>query len=299
MLNIALIFIYLIFGYILQKTRFGTQPTANYLNKFVIYISLPAMILLQIPNISISLDSVIPVGIAWSVMTLTAIIVFIVAKIFHFSKEITGALLLVTPLGNTSFLGIPLIQTYLSPSALPYVIIYDQLGTFLALAVYGTIIISLYSNTSELNLKMILYKVLTFPPFVFLMIAFMIPDTSYIDGFKDIFEILAFTITPFALIAVGLQLNLLLPKQEIKYISFSLFIKLIISPLLAYLICFYFGWNTLSSTVSIMEAGMAPMITAGAMASLAGLAPRLTSAILGFGIVISFVTIYILSFILL
>lgn len=294
MLNITLIFIYLVFGYILQKTRFGTQTTANYLNKFVIYISLPAMILLQIPNISISLDSIIPVSIAWSVMAITALIVFVVAKIFHFSKEITGALLLVTPLGNTSFLGIPLIQTYFSSSALPYVIIYDQLGTFLALAIYGTIILSLYSNTSALNLKIILYKVLTFPPFVFLMIAFMIPDISYIDGFKAILEILAFTITPFALVAVGLQLKLLLQKEEIKYISFSLFVKLMISPLLAYLICLYFGWNSLSSTVSIMEAGMAPMITAGAMASLAGLVPRIVSAILGFGIVVSFVTTYLL-----
>ena len=46
--------------------------------------------------------------------------------------------------------------------------------------------------------------------------------------------------------------------------------------------------------VSIMEAAMAPMITAGAIASMAGLAPRLSSAIVGSGILISFVTTGIL-----
>ena len=35
---------------------------------------------------------------------------------------------------------------------------------------------------------------------------------------------------------------------------------------------------------------MAPMITAGAIASMAGLAPRLSSAIVGYGILISFLT---------
>ncbi len=35
---------------------------------------------------------------------------------------------------------------------------------------------------------------------------------------------------------------------------------------------------------------MGPMITAGAVASLAGLSPRLTSAIVGYGIVFAFLT---------
>ncbi|MFC2073234.1 hypothetical protein ACFLRS_00090 [Campylobacterota bacterium] len=48
------------------------------------------------------------------------------------------------------------------------------------------------------------------------------------------------------------------------------------------------GWENLATSVSIMEAGMAPMITAGAMASLSGLSPRLSSAIVGYSILISF-----------
>ena len=47
--------------------------------------------------------------------------------------------------------------------------------------------------------------------------------------------------------------------------------------------CKIFGWNNLAGTViSILEAAMALMITAGAIAAVLGLAPRLSSAIVGY-----------------
>lgn len=294
MSNFILIFLYLFLGYIFSKTPFFNQKIPNLLNKTVIYISLPAMILLQIPKLTISQESAIPVIIAWSLLFISAILVLLMSRYFHFSKEVTGALLLVTPLGNTSFLGIPIIQAYYGNEALPYVIIYDQLGTFLALATYGTFIVSYYSSSTKVNIKLILQKLFTFPPFVFLLLAFMLVDIQYSSFVQNILILLSDTIVPFAVTAVGMQLVLRLPKEDLKPLSISLLIKLILSPIIAILICKLLGWNNEISTISIMEAGMAPMITAGAMASLAGLAPRLNSAILGYGIIISFVTTYIL-----
>jgi predicted permease len=53
-----------------------------------------------------------------------------------------------------------------------------------------------------------------------------------------------------------------------------------------------FGFKGLGLDVSIVESAMPSMITAGAMASMAGLAPRLTNAIVGYGIVISLFSTY-------
>lgn len=294
MTNFILIFIYLTLGYIFSKTKYANPNIPNYLNKFVIYISLPAMILLQIPKLSISMDNMIPVIIAWSVMPITAILVMIASKFFNFSKEVLGALLLVTVFGNTSFLGIPVIKAYYGEDMLPYVIVYDQLGTFLLLAIYGTFIVSYYSSATKLNVAMILKKLFTFPPFIFLLIAFALQDIKYNPSIEYILGLFSATIVPLALTAVGLQLQLKLPREYIKPFSVSLSIKLIIAPILAYFICLAMGWSGEIAKVSIMEAGMGPMITAGAMASMAGLAPRLSSAILGYGIVIAFATTYII-----
>ena len=74
----------------------------------------------------------------------------------------------------------------------------------------------------------------------------------------------------------------------------ALVVKLIMAPIIAILICKLFNWNNQAAIVSIMEAGMASMITAGVIASMTGLAPRLSTAIVGYGIIISFFTTAVL-----
>ena len=286
--NFILIILAISIGYIFNRLRIFPEEAAAILNKFVIFISLPAMILLQIPKLTLSMDILIPVIIAWVVMTLTAILTLFISNKLHFSKEVTGALMLVAVLTNSSFLGIPIINAYLGDEALPFILVYDQIGTFLALATYGIFVAAYYSNKSEMNMQIMAVKILTFPPFVSLIIALFFIGTPFPDTISKVLVTLANTIVPIALVAVGLQLQLKLPGHEIQPFAIALFIKLIIAPLIALAIVAMAGWTNLAASVSVMEAGMAPMVTAGAMASLSGLAPRLSSAIVGYGILFSF-----------
>lgn len=297
--NFALILLAVIAGYILKHLKLLPKDAPIVLNQFVIYISLPAMILLQIPKLEFSLEMMIPVIISWLVMIITAIITLGLCKLLNFSKEITGSLLLVSILTNSSFMGIPILNAYIGEEALAYVLVYDQLGTFIALATYGTFIASYYASKSNLTLKIIGFKVITFPPFIALILSLFLMGVEYNFVISSVLGSFASTIVPVALVAVGLQLQLKLPSHELKPFSISLGIKLILAPFIAYLISLIFGWNNLPSTVSIFEAGMAPMITAGAIASMAGLAPRLSSAIVGYGILISFITTFVISKLLL
>lgn len=294
MLHFILIVVYIFIGYFLQKSKLPVSNLAGKLNKFVIFISLPAMILITIPSIEFSSETLIPVVIAWGVIFFSAILVLIVSRILEFSKEVTGALMLVTVLTNSSFVGIPLVGGYFGDEALPYILIYDQFGTFLALATYGTFIGAYYTSESKISFKIIALKVVTFPPFLFLIISIFLSSTFISGPIESILEILALTIVPFALIAVGLQLQFKLPKEDIKPFSVSLVIKLIIAPIIAIVIAKLLGWDGFIVNISILEAAMAPMITAAAMASMLGLAPRLSNAIVGYGIPISFVTSYII-----
>lgn len=292
--NFILIVLAIAIGYGLKRLNIFSEDAAAVLNKFVIFISLPAMILLQIPKLAFSMDVMIPVIIAWIVIILTAILTLIIAKMLHFSKEVTGALMLVAVLTNSSFLGIPIINAYLGDEALPFILVYDQLGTFLALATYGIFVAAYYSNKSEINIRIMVVKILTFPPFISLIIALFLIGMPFSQEITNVLAILANTIVPIALVAVGLQLQLKLPRHEIKPFSMALLIKLVIAPMIALAIVKIVGWSNLAASVSVMEAGMAPMITAGAMASLSGLAPRLSSAIVGYGILVSFFTTAIL-----
>ncbi|QOG11723.1 AEC family transporter [Arcobacter sp. FWKO B] len=286
----------LVLGYIASKGKIFDEKAPLILNQFIIYIALPALILLKIPTISFSYDILVPVVVSWSSMIGSAIIILLLSKLLNFTKEVTGSLLLVGVLGNTSFLGIPLVTSYFGQDALAYIIIYDQLGTFLALATYGTLIVSLYSNKSSFKIKDILKKLITFPPFVALVIAFIIKDFSYPNALSKSFEMLSYTIVPLALFSVGLQLQFKLQSDVIKPFSVALVTKLIFAPIIAYAVCYILGYDGFIANVSIMESAMGPMITAGVVATAAGLAPRLSSAIVGYGILFSFISVYILNF---
>ena len=292
--NFVLIILAIAIGYGINRLNIFSKDAPTILNQFVIYISLPAMILLQIPKLTFSMDTLIPIIVAWMVMFFSAILVLLVAKVFSFSKEITGSLMLVAILGNTSFMGIPIVNAYMGESAIPYVLVYDQLGTFIALAIYGTFIASYYSSKNQITFKIITLKVLTFPPFISLVAALFLMGVEFNPILSKVLASFSSTIVPMALVAVGLQLQFKLPKEDLKPFSIALVIKLIIAPIFAIIICKIFSWDNEVSVVSIMESAMAPMITAGAIASMAGLAPRLSSAIVGYGILISFITTAIL-----
>lgn len=292
--NFILILLAITVGYIIQRLNIFSKEAATILNQFAIYISLPAMILLQVPKLTFSIESLIPIIIAWSVMIISAVLILIISKFFSFSKEITGSLMLVSILTNSSFLGIPIINAYMGESALPYILVYDQLGTFIAFSIYGTFIVSFYTSKKEINFKIFTLKVLTSPPLIALVVALLLMGVEFHPVISKVLSSFANTIVPIALVAVGLQLQFKLPREDLKPFSVALFIKLLIAPIIAIIVCKIFDWNNQASIVSIMEAGMAPMITAGAIASMAGLAPRLSSAIVGYGILISFVTTGIL-----
>ncbi|WP_373036808.1 AEC family transporter [Sulfurimonas sp.] len=293
--NFALIFVALFIGYIINKGDVFAKDTPIILNQFILYISLPAMALLQIPKLSFSFEVLIPVITAWIVMGVSAFVIFYLSKILKFSREVTGALMLVGVLGNTSFVGIPVIQAYFGDSALPYVLMYDQLGSFIMLSTYGTFISAYYSSAEDVNVKAIALKIITFPPFLSLLVALFFIGTTFHPVITSVLSSLASTIVPLALVAVGLQLKFKLPSEDIKPFVSALSVKLILAPILAIMISMIFSWNNQASLVSVMEAGMGPMITAGAVASMAGLAPRLSSAIVGYGTLLSFFTTWVLS----
>ncbi len=288
----AFIFISLLMlaGYSFNKFNIFPKETPNVLNKYIVYVSLPAMVLLYVPQINFSGDIFVPITISWIVTLCGALTIYILSKILNWHRDTTGTLMLVAVLGNTSFLGIPIVNYYYGANALPYVMIYDQLGSFLALSTYGAVVVAIYSQTQSLNVTHILKKVITFPPFVALIIAFLLHGIEFSQVSIKILTQLANTLVPIALISVGFSLQLKIPKEDIWAFVLGLSTKLIIIPIFAIIFVSLFGYEGLVANVSILEAGMGPMITAGILASMSGFSKRLSSSIVGYGVILSFFT---------
>jgi hypothetical protein len=285
----------LLAGMGLRRLPSFPEQTGTVLNLFVIYVSLPALILLKVPELAFSGELLVVVAMPWTMLLLSALAVLGLTRLFRWDRPTTGCLLLLVPLGNTSFLGIPMVRAFFGEAAVPYAVLYDQFGSFLALATYGSLILALYgSSGSNPTWTSVVKKIVVFPPFLALLLALFLRQSSYPAVFLELLKSLAATLVPVVMIAVGYQLTLRLNREIMAQVGVGLALKLVAAPLAALLLCRLAGLDGEAVRVAIFEAGMPPMVSAGALAVLAELSPPLTAALVGAGIVLSFATLPLL-----
>lgn len=289
--QIFFILFLLIVGYLCKFLNFPKEFGLS-LNSFVIYISLPATILLQIPKINFDLSMIGLIVTPWIVLALSVVLVLIIFK--NESQNTKAALLLVIPLGNTSFFGFPILSSLLGEESVKYALIYDQLGTFLILATYGTAVLAFYTK-EVISAKKIIGKIVLFPPFLFLIIALIVGEMP--QGSQKYLQILSQTLVPLAIISVGFSMELKLNTHKMVFAK-ALVLKLIAIPILVMGVLALFMPNNLIFKVIVLESAMPSMITAGALAISAGFTPRLSAALVGYGIVISLVSLYLLNWLM-
>lgn len=287
----AFIIVLLAIGILLQKSD-APADFAKSLNFFVIYVSLPATVLVQVPKIQFDFSALGVILMPWLLLPIVIAIVMLMTR--NHPPQTRAALLLVMPLGNTSFVGIPIVHTLLGEEAIPYVLMYDQFGTFLILSLYGAAVIARY-ETGMFHKRLILKKLLFFPPFIFLVFALLVGEMPL--GIQPYLQLLSSTLVPLALVSVGYSMKF---GGEVDYGLFtqSLVLKLLIMPLVAFGILFVMGTEPLALKTAVLESGMPSMITAGSLAIAAGFAPALSAALVGYGIIFALVTLPIIAYLL-
>lgn len=289
--NVLPFLILLAAGQVMRRIHVFPEDTAQSLNLYVIYIALPALILIQVPRLSLSENLLVPVLTPWLVVLFSGTLVWTICRLFRWPRDITGALLLMVPLGNTAFLGIPMVELFYGRDGVTYAILYDQFGSFLALSIYGTLILAFYGGGARPAWSEIAGKIIFSPPFIALVAAFSLKATILPGWLNAMLEMTAGSLVPVVMVAIGFQLRLTMPSSERLPLLLGLTLRLVVTPLVFIMACMLLGLTGLGTQVSLFETAMPPMVAAGAMASVAGLKPRLTAAMVGVGILLSFITL--------
>lgn len=293
--NLILIFICLTAGILLKTAKILPPKTHLGLNAFIIYISLPAVALYHIPKIELSSQLLLPISVAWLCFGISFLLFRLLGKKLGWSNKLIGCITLTAGLGNTSFIGFPIIEAAYGPEAVPIGLILDQMGSFLVLSTLGIATAGYYSK-GKADIGSIARKVLLFPPFIAFVLAFLIQFTGwdFPAEVQPVFLKLGATITPLAMVSVGLQLSIDIKSRHWPFLGMGLAYKLILFPLLLTLPLWIFvnEWTLIQKT-SVLEAAMAPMITAAIVASAHGLKPKLSSMMLGIGIPVSFLSLWV------
>ena len=300
MSNLILLFLCLFLGIFLRKTKIFPENGHSALNSFVVNISLSALALYYIPKVVLSYQIIFPVAIAWMNIILAILFFTFLGKNMNWSKGLIGALILGAGFGNTSFIGIPVIQAIYGESGIKTVMLVDQPGGFVALSTVGIAVANFYSGGQSSVLE-IFKKIIRFPPFIAFSIAvllniFSISVPAEID---EVFSKLGATTVPLALVSVGSQLRWQKLDSDSKPLFWGLLFKLILFPAFVFVLYFIIlKQRGEMIEISFLESAMAPMITAVIIAIDHQLSPKVSNLMIGIGIPLSFVTLAIWYFVL-
>lgn len=282
----AFLLLLIAIGRLLAWRRVLPERAADTLNLVVLYVNLPAMVLLYASRLQLNRALLAVATMPWLLLLISAAAVWLLARALRWPRAVTGALLLTVPLGNTSYLGYPLTRAILGDAALPYAVAYDQFGSFLILSTYGVLILAWYGHGVHPRPWHIARRVLTFPAFLALLLALAIAPTPLPHWLIAMLQPLSVALLPLVALAIGLQLKLKPDREHLAALGSGLLLKMLALPLLALLLAPLLGLHGPAASAAVLESAMPPMITAAALASMAGLAPRLAAAMVSYGIVL-------------
>ena len=293
MSNLIILFLCIILGIFLRKVKIFPENGHIALNAFVINISLSALCLYYIPKIQVDFKLIFPVAIAWLNIFLALIFFTFLGKKLGWSKSLIGAVIMCAGFGNTSFVGIPVIQALFGEYGIKTVMLVDQPGSFVALSTVGIAVVNFYSGGHSSAMD-IFRKIIKFPPFITFVVALLLNvfQIQVPEVLDDVFSKLGATTVPLALVSVGSQLRFESPGRYLKALFTGLLFKLILFPLFIFTLYFLILKQSGEMIeISLMEAAMAPMITASILASSHNLEPKLCNLFIGIGIPLSFLTL--------
>ncbi len=276
-------------GMLLRRFRIMPDNSHIVLNNFIIYVSLPALIIKSLRFMPMTSTYFSAALMPWLMFGLAAVLFLLLERFKVFNRNTTLALMLTAGLANTSFVGIPVIEALYGKQYIPVAVIIDQMGTFLLVSVLVIPLVD-FLRIGEFRLGAAVKNLVVFPPFVALLLAFIFQYLKPVEMVFAVAERLAETLAPLALVSVGLQWHASHVKRFMRELSIGLGFKLVLAPALIYLIYAAFAYHADLRKIVVLEAAMGPMITGGIIAMQKNINPPLVAAMLSVGIPLSLLT---------
>lgn len=284
------------FGGWAVRTRVAVPPRLLALaDRWVLTIALPAMVVSTMARIEVGTELAVPVAAAWGAMATCALAVVLVARIAGWMPSTTGALLLVAVLGNTSFLGLGMVEGLLGRDHLAAGVAYDQPGTFLALATWGAFVASRFGS-GETGWRPVVHRLVRFAPFVALVVSVPVRLIEVPSWVWTALETVATTVAPMAMVAVGLRFVPRWRTDRVGVVATGLAVKMLLAPLVVGVVAAVTGnWGETAWSAATLQASTPPMVSAGLVAIAAGLDEEATAMLVGFGTLLAFAWMPVVS----
>ncbi|MDO8964214.1 MAG: AEC family transporter [Coriobacteriia bacterium] len=264
---IARILALVVVGIALRRSGILKREDAKPLNGVIIYAALPALIFNVVVKARLSLDLVRVMGVAWAVTLIGLAIAWGLSRALRLPPRIAGGFIIAAAIGNTGYVGYPVVRALLGEASLAPAVFYDVFGSVSVMLIFGIAIAAHYGR-HEGRID-VLREFITFPAVIAMLAAlafrFVPWPAAVMDTVMDWTGFAGTIAAPLIMVSLGVSLDFAAFRDATAPLAALSVVKLLVLPALAV------GFATLlgvpeATRVAAIEAGMPTALLALIMA---------------------------------
>lgn len=291
LIKIIPVILIFVLGYLLKRINLLSKDNGDLFLKLVFYISLPALILLSITNIQLTLDFIYLPIIAILIILVTYGIAFFIGKLFNLKKTSFGVFLVGSLIMNTGFT-LPFFIAAYGEEGLARASLFD-FGNGLLTFTFIFYLACKYGDNkrdSKTMIKKFLYSI----PLWALMSAILlnllniqIPNLGI-----NFFQLLGNMTIPLIMLSLGIYFS---PKiVKLSALSSVIFIRMFVGLLLGFLFVYLFNLEGLNKIIVLISASAPVGYNTLTFASMEKLDKEFAASIVSYSILIGIIFIPLL-----
>jgi malate permease and related proteins len=232
--------------------------TPFYLGKILFWAGVPIGVFVFLRRTDLAGSIWVAGAIAWAAMLtgLGLMYGWLGHRPVKWPRSTQGTALLAAMLGNTGYVGFPIILTLSGDAGFAWALFYDLLGTTLGAYGLGSLIASRYGANTHSGCMM-LKNALTNPTIVAFGLALLYRDP--LPGPLDaILTAIAWSAIALALLLIGMRLRQLQSLAQLRPVLLPIGLKMLLVPLLLWAIIQHLPLPTMAKQVIVLQSAMPP-----------------------------------------
>lgn len=199
------------------------------------------------------------------------------------SRATQGSFLLAMMVGNTGYMGFPVVLGLVGPDYFAWALFYDLLGTFVGVYGVGVVLAAKYGTVGEGSSVKLSEKILKNPAIWSLGFGLLLRLVNLPEFAETSLRTCAWGIVNLALVLIGMQLSQLRSLRKLKQALPCLGIKMVLVPLVVGTGLMFFGVAEQTQLALVLQMGMPPAFATVVFAEAYGLDRELAVTTLVFG----------------
>ena len=291
--TIISIIVLIIIGYAAKRIGLLKPEDSISLNKIVVNIAIPSLIFMAMYTADLSsIGSLAEITmICLSVGALGGLMGYIFSKVRNYPKKTRWSIIITSAMFNSGFMGYPIILGVFGAEGLVRAVFYDA-GSTIMFIIFGILLLLVFGGKPSTIAK----RTLLFPPMwgIILGVSVNLLHLNIGSMAPTILKYLSGAAVPLIMMSLGLSLEVGSLKNYVEEALAVSGIKLILAPLLAFLMVSILGLSSLNSQVTVVEAAMPSAMLALVLAITYELDVKAAGACIFLSTVFSMVTLPII-----